>query len=511
MNVLREYQVQAIVALREKFTHGARRVVLMLPTGAGKTTIASDMVRKVIEKSSLRCLFVVDRIELINQTSERFFLDGIDHGVIQAQHPCYDPSKQVQVCSIQTLARRKTENYGLLIIDECHTLHRAHHKLIEANPTGFVVGLSATPFAKGMGKVFDDLVYPISAKELIEQKYLSDFQAYGPSIDLSGIKTVRGDYDPEQLGERVDTPKLVADVVQTWIKRAAGRRTICFATNIAHSKHLTREFCKHGVIAEHLDCYTGKDAESASRKEVIDRFRSGETMVLCNVDILGKGFDVPEVSCIIQARPTKSLMVHIQQVGRGLRIAPDKNECIILDHASNHERLGFIDGDLPTVLDGREKKFGDSRESEEKEPALPKPCPSCDFLKPAGVRKCPACGLVPEYIEDVETASGELEKLQRTNRKKYTLPEKQSFMAQLNQYAFEKGYRRGRGGCYGWAIHKYSEKMGGNPPSHIDWGMREPVGEEVRKWIKHINIRNAKRAEKRNCMTGWNQIPATGP
>ncbi len=489
---LRDYQAQAIQAVRDGFRTTGKKQILMLPTGSGKTHIASYMIQQAAAKG-LKCLFVADRIELINQTSERFFKDGIDHGVIQADHPYYFPELPVQVCSVQTLARRKMVNFDMLVIDEAHVLHRQHINMMAAND-GYVVGLSATPFAKGMGKYFDGLVQPVSTRYLIDKGYLSDFVAYGPkTIDTTGIKTVVGDFDPHELGERADKPKLVADVVETWLKLAKGRKTICFATNRAHSRHLVREFQKHGITADHIDCYTGKLAEDESRAEVIGRFKSGETTVLCNVDILTKGFDYPEVSCIIQARPTKSLMVHIQQVGRGLRVAPEKTECIILDHAGNHERLGFVDATLPSVLDDGKKEMASDKkkEKEEREEPLPKRCPSCDFLKPAGQRKCPACGLIPTMAMDVEVSEGELEKLRKTDRKEYTFAAKQEFLAGLNQWCIDKGWKAGRKGCFGTALKMYAKKFGTEPSSKMNWGQVGPITQDVKNFITHQAIRRA--------------------
>ncbi|HAR37769.1 MAG TPA: ATP-dependent helicase [Porphyromonadaceae bacterium] len=493
---LRDYQQALIQAVREGFRTTGKRQVLMAPTGSGKTHVASYMIQQAASKG-LRCMFVCDRIELINQTSSRFYADGIDHGVIQADHPFYFPELPVQVCSIQTLARRKMMNFDLLVIDECHALHQAHINLMNAND-GYVVGLSATPFAKGMGKHFDGLVQPVSTEFLINAGYLSKFEAYGPNtIDVTGIKTIAGDYDPQELGERVDKPHLVADVVDTWKKLAAGRKTICFATNRAHSRHLVREFTKNGITADHIDCYTGKLADDESREDVIGRFKNGETTVLCNVDILTKGFDYPEVSCIIQARPTKSLMVHIQQVGRGLRIADGKESCIILDHAGNHERLGFVDAKLPSELDnGKKKTSSGTSKEKEKETPLPKRCPSCDFLKPAGVRKCPACGLVPAFAENVEVAEGELERLRRKDRREYTAAEKQEFLAGLNQWCTDKGWNPGRKGCFGTALKMYEQKFGAEPSSKFDWGALGPITEDVRKFITHSMIRRTKSREK---------------
>lgn len=505
--MLRPYQEKAIEAIRHGFRTTGKKQVLMLPTGAGKTHIASYMIQGAASKG-LRCLFVCDRIELINQTSERFYADGIDHGVIQAQHPMFAPSMPVQVCSIQTLARRKVEQYDLLVIDECHVLHQAHLKLMAAND-GFVVGLSATPFAKGMGRHFDGMVNPVTTASLIEQGFLSRFDAYGPpTIDVTGIKTVAGDFDKEELGERADQPHLVADVVETWIKRANGRKTICFATNIAHSKHLVREFIRRGIPADHIDCYTGKEnvEDCVTREEVIGRFKSGATMVLCNVDILTKGFDYPEVSCIIQARPTKSLMVHIQQVGRGLRVSPGKELCVILDHAGNHERLGFVDAQLPTLLDGKDKIYSSGKGNDiDKPEPKPKRCPSCDFLKPAGVRKCPACGLIPDFAEDVETEKGELEKLKRRARKEYTLAAKEEFLGGLNQWCREKGWMPGRGGCFGTALKMYQEKFGSEPSSRMDWGHTCKISDEVRNFLKHMAIKRAHSREPKGTNRRWQE------
>lgn len=186
MTQLYDHQELAIAAVRQGCNTTGKRQILMLPTGAGKTHIASYMIRQAVAKGK-RCLFICDRIELIDQTSARFLTDGIPHGVIQANHPLYRPDLPVQICSIQTLARRRIEKFDLAIIDEAHTLHKAHIKLMTANPDGFVVGLSATPFTKGLGKIFNGLVNPISTRELIDAGYLADFVAYGPAtIDITG-------------------------------------------------------------------------------------------------------------------------------------------------------------------------------------------------------------------------------------------------------------------------------------------------------------------------------------
>ena len=184
-----------------------------------------------------------------------------------------------------------------------------------------------------------------------------------------------------------------------------------------------------------------------------------------------------------------------QGVGRGLRKHEGIEDCIILDHGGITERLGFPDDYEFLELDDGKKKDSKNKKEEQKE-KLPKKCSSCDFLKPPGVRKCPACGLEPVYMEAIETQEGELKKLQRKAKGEYTLEQKQSFLAQLNQYAFEHGYKLNWKGFYGWARFGYKDKFGSDIPSKINWTKRERVGEEVAKFIKHLKIKQAKRLQK---------------
>jgi superfamily II DNA or RNA helicase len=498
---LRDYQIETVSQARNFFRKGSKKVVIMLGTGSGKTVIATHMIKQAAAKG-LKCGFVCDRIELINQTSARLDMEGVQHGVIQGDHPRYDPSEPVQLCSIQTLAKRKSKQFDMIIVDEVQTFHAAHKRLLAENEGSFIIGLSATPFTKGLGKHFDGLISPVTAKQLIAQGHLVNFKVYGPrTIDTTGVKVTAGEYDKTELGERADKPKIVADIVKTWLEKGGNRQTICFATNVAHSKHIVREFCKVGVLAEHIDSFTDKDTRAA----VLKRLANFETRIVSCVDILTKGFDCPVVSCIIQALPTKSLMRHIQQIGRGLRTAQGKVDCCILDHAGNHERLGFIDDIEFTELDDGKKKEAKEKKEKEKKEKLPILCLSCEYLKPAGVCKCPACGLVAEHIADVETEAGELQEVKR-NRKDYTLAQKQAFLAGLNSYAREKGFKMGRGGVYGWCLYRYSAKFGCGPSSKMDWGATGPIGEDVRKFIAHENIKQAKSKEiqkKTNVMSGW--------
>jgi len=475
---LREYQERAIREVREAFRAGSHAVGLMAPTGAGKTAIAISIIRSALEKGK-RVMFMVDKIDLLDQTSEEFDKHGIEHGVIQADHWRWKPKLPVQLVSTQTMARRRNKPYvDLVIIDEFHTMYKSQIDLIQSWSAVPFIGLSATPFTKGLGKVYDSLVVVETTKGLIDQGYLCDFIVYGPPPpSLEGVKTTAGDYNQKQLAEKVNKKVVIGDVVRTWLSRGEERQTICFAINIAHSEAIADEFNAHGVKAAHIDAYT----DSEQRQELIERFKAGEIKILSSVDILTKGFNYPDASCLIMARPTKSLIVHIQQIGRVLRTAEGKENAIILDHGGNMARLGFPTDELPTLLCNGEKQEAGKAEKKEK---LPKPCPKCHFVKEAGVHECPQCGFAPEKDHNVVMREEELVKIER-------VPQgvKHEWYAMLLHYARERGYKDG------WASHKYKEKFDVWPAKKT--GLHpKPPSEEVLRWIKYLNIRQAKGKQK---------------
>lgn len=451
---LRVHQRVAIEALRAKLRTGKKSLVLMAPCAFGKTTVASAMIQSATDKGK-KAAFIVDRLELIDQASERFDEDGIQHGVIQADHPRREPWQHVQVCSIQTLNKRGgIDGYDLIIVDECHILHEAHKKIIRESGA-VVIGLSATPFTKGLGKHFEDLVSTTSTADLIEQGFLCSFRVFAPSKpDLGGVKTVRGDYEDKGLALASDKRELIADIVDTWFRLGESRPTIAFAVNRAHSKHIAEQFKARGVVAEHLDCKTPK----GERKEIINRYRRGEIKILVNVGILDKGFDYPGVSCVILARPTKSLMLHIQQIGRGLRTAEGKADCLILDHAGNHERMGFVTDDLPDALDmGTERGSSDRIERE----FLPSACPKCAFMKPPRTPQCPICNYKTERQNTVETKDGKLVEVltPKQRGKRMTMQQKASLASQLKHIGEALGYQER------WSANAY-RGITGTWPNH---------------------------------------------
>lgn len=486
---LRPYQIESINALRSNVAAGVKAQVLQLATGGGKTQIASSIARSAVAKGN-RVFFIVDSIELVDQALGRFEADGMRCGVIQGQHFLTDYSKQVQVGTIQTLRSRweympEDLKPGVLIVDECHVMHQAHEQIIrECKHKGIpVIGLSATPFRKGLGQVFDELVVGATTASLTEQGYLVPAVCYAPFVpELKGVKTTTGgDWQADALGELMGDAKIVGDVVDNWLKLAEGRQTIVFAANVGHSRLLCDAFQARGISAAHIDGY---ERDPEVRERVISDFRAGRITVLTNCMILTKGFDAPETSCVVLARPTKSLMLHIQAIGRGLRIAPGKRDCIVIDHAGNVLRNGLPTDELPAELDdGKIDRNLDRKKREEREP-IPAACASCGHVSTR--HKCPVCGFAPQSRKDVEVIDGELYEVKSGQTKQIKPDELKRLYAELLGYAQQRGFRSG------WAWHKCREFAGRAPR---DKNSIDPVqpSQGTLNVIKHLNIKSAKR------------------
>lgn len=489
---LRPYQERMVNESRFAIAEH-KKIICQGPTGFGKTIFAASILKSAANKG-LRCAFIVDRIALVEQTSAVFDEYGISHGIIQAANKRFSLSEPIQICSIQTLKSRGHDRFDFVIIDEVHSLHAAHKKLIKESK--FAIGLSATPWRNGLGKYFNHLVSPVTTRELINQGYLVDFKVYGPrTMDTTGLKEVAGDFVEKEMSERFDIATITGDIVSHYKKLANGKKTICFCVNIAHARHVAREFNKRGVSAVEINSYH-KSGENSEREKIMRSFTDGDASVICSVDILGKGFDYPGVDCVILARPTKSLTVHVQQVGRGLRTYDGAPDCLILDHAGNHERLGFVDEVYNIPLNAKTKKK--SAKKEDKKERKPVACSSCDFIKPVGVKKCPACGIVTEFIKDINVEDGELAEVKRKKkaRREYDLDEKQAFLAGLNSYAAKKGMKMHWKGFYGWALYRYKDKFKCNPSNKMNWAEQGPITEDVKNFITHGFIKAAKEAEK---------------
>lgn len=352
MLTLRPYQEKLISEARQAL-RSTRNICLQAPTGSGKTVLMAYMLGGARDKG-LRSWFIVHRVELLRQSVDEFLKFGLSVGVVSAGMPM-DHGKSIQVCSIQTLVRRldKLAPPTFIAIDECHhATASSWSKVLHSYPDAFRVGLTATPErldGTGLRMHFNEMIEGPTVKELIAQGYLSDYKMFAPSrVDTKGLRVRMGDYVTSDMEELVDKPTITGDAVHHYKKLCPGARALAFCISVKHSKHVCSEFNKAGIRAEHVDGTTNKQ----QRKESMDRFKSGETRVLTSVELFGEGVDVPAMEAAILLRPTKSLCLYLQQVGRALRPYEGKT-AIILDHVGNHERHGLPDDDREWSLDSK--------------------------------------------------------------------------------------------------------------------------------------------------------------
>ena len=413
---LRDYQVVSVENLRGKMRDGLRRVILVAPTAFGKTECAAWIIQQSMEKGA-RAWFVVDRVTLINQTSRRFAQYGIDHGVIQAQHPLTDPSKQIQIASAQTIARRSFDVLpDLIVVDEAHCQYQAVTDLIERAQKSKVIGLTATPFSAGMAKHWDAVVNGATVNQLLAQKFLAPLKIKAcVTPDMKGAKKkFTGEYDEEDAGQRGVT--IIGDVVKTWIDQTQkffGRpvKTIVFSPSVRHGEELCRQFAEAGFNFQQISYLDASDDE---RQAKIDEFSKSDSAIdgLVSCAVLTKGFDVPDVLCGISCRPyAKSFSSHIQEMGRVMRIAPGKEFGLWLDHSGNC--ISFADDTAwlyehgVDSLSDAQKKDSDVREPVERVKTKYF-CGDCGLqLEPAAM-SCVACGWERPKRGEIQTVEGEL-------------------------------------------------------------------------------------------------------
>jgi DNA repair protein RadD len=384
---LRDYQLAAIEGLRAQIRGGKRRVVLVSPTGSGKTCMASELVRLAVSRGNA-VLFIAHRRELIDQAVDKLHSFGVDAGVIMADDPRTDAAKPVQVASIQTLGRRmdRLPPAQLIIVDECHrSTAPMYRRVLDAYADATVIGLTATPWPSAqshLASLYGASVVAATPAQLIESGALCRYEAHAYfSPDLTRAKLRLGDYRDEDLEDICNTDVLVGSCVEEYHRHTPGRRAVVFPVSIKHSLRLVAEFRSIGYSAEHVDGET----PSEQRRDVMERFRRGDITVLSSVAVISEGFDAPAAEVAILARPTKSLTLHLQQIGRVLRPSPDTGKVIarIHDHAGNLLRLGLPDDERDYSLDAKPV-----RERQ------PRQCPAClgVFDRPRADGTCPICG-----------------------------------------------------------------------------------------------------------------------
>ena len=444
-----------------------RHILLVAPTGSGKTVIAAAIVQGAVAKGR-RVLFLAHRRELIDQAATKLWDAGIEAGIILAGRPAR-PEQPVQIASIQTLHARAFRGTAMqappadvIVVDEAHHVRaRTYREIVDHYPDAVVLGLTATPCrgdGRGLGNVFATLVECPDVQALIDLGFLVPTKVYAPSTpDLTGVRVERGDYSEKQLAERVNTDALVGDIVEHWHRLAEGKKTVIFATGVAHSLHIRDEFRRSGVLAEHLDGATPTE----ERADILGRLSRGEIEVVSNCMVLTEGWDQPDVACIVLARPTKSMGLFRQMIGRVLRPAPGKDHALVLDHSGAIFNHGFVEDPVLWTLDHdkRAVNLALASKGRQAERTLTT-CPECAAVRMQG-KPCSACGWRPQRKPDApDVIDGELGHVERDGRVTASVYDKARFHRQLLWFAREKGYQKQAG----WAANKFREKFGHWPP-----------------------------------------------
>lgn len=392
---LRDYQVELLDAARARLRKGDRRVLIVAPTGSGKTALTATMIQRASSKGR-RCMFVVHRRELIRQTAATFDRIGLRYAVIAPGWPEWAEGP-VQIASVDSLVRRlhRYPNPDMLVFDEAHHLSATKWATVAAwAPDAIHIGLTATPTrldGTGLRPWFDSMVLGPTVRWLIDHGWLSRYILLGPpSADLHSVRTRAGDYDPEQVTDVILKPTVVGDVIAHYHRLAGTPRAVLFAPTVRASIAMAENFRLAGVTAEHVDGTT----QAHERDAAMARFADGATRILCNVGLFGEGVDVPAIEAAILMNATQSLAKYLQEVGRALRPAEGKDRAYILDHVGNWIRHGRPCDERNWSLEGRPKgKRGIP---------IPNPirqCSRCYAISPARAVACEACGIPFERKE----------------------------------------------------------------------------------------------------------------
>lgn len=394
--VLRSYQEAAITESEAHRANDIHRVMISCPTGAGKTTIAAEYISRMLTAGQ-NIIFIAHRTELIEQAAERLEEFGIKAGIIKSGYR-YRP-RPVQVASIQTLDKRTYPDAHCIIIDEAHhAMSSMYKRAVDhyINKGAFIVGLSATPYrldGKGLGDLFDEMVAPVSIVDLIAQGYLVKPRYITPdpsALDLDGVGTKQKDgfkdYDSDSLySKHFGKAEVFAGLIDNYRKYAAGKRTIIFNCNLAHSQQVVDAFNAAGYPAVHVD---GK-MDRFRRKKILKDFAAGRYLILCNVQLLTEGYDLPSIECVIVNRKTKSKALWVQMVGRALRPSPGKEIAWVIDQGANVYEHGRVDANEVLTLELTAKKpAGPKGVSPVKE------CPSCQTVQFMSAAVCSDCGYI---------------------------------------------------------------------------------------------------------------------
>lgn len=380
--VLRPYQTDLIKRTHESMSCGNKRPLVCLPTGGGKTAVFAWMADQTQKKGN-HVWFLVHRKELLEQTEDTFDKFNI-------------PREKIEIGMVKTVAN-KLDRLGtpnLIVFDEAHhATASTWQKILDRFPAAHAIGLTATPTrldGKPLADVFDDLIIGPSTKDLIDQRYLAPYRQIISEVALGDLRKRAGEYIMADAERELMNSTVYGDVIRTYRKFADNTQAIYFCTTVKHSRATAEEFCKAGIQAEHFDAKTPKQ----ERSEIIARFRSGETQVLTNVELIGEGFDMPACDCVGMLRPTASLTIYLQQAGRALRYREGKT-AVLIDHVGNVNEHGLPSDPRPWSLTEQMKKG----RPQNKDGSFPtRTCEACYTVYPSKMDCCPTCG--QEYQAD---------------------------------------------------------------------------------------------------------------
>jgi superfamily II DNA or RNA helicase len=456
---LRDYQQDIIDRTRSEMKKGHKSVFICLSTGAGKTIIATQMLLNAYNKK-LTAYFMAHRREIIDQTSRAFSNVGMDHGIISAQHK-YTLGKKINICSVQTAHRRKNLiEPALCFWDEADLIgSKSWTNLYRSFPNSYHVLLSATPRrldGKPLSEYATSMVMGPPMEWLIEQGYLSKYKAYAPSkADLTGVHTRMGDYITSELSQAMDKPAITGCAIAEYKKLSLNKRAVAFCVSIEHSKNVAKAYNDAGIPAAHLD----GESSDRERAAVLNLFRQDKIKVISNVDLFTRGLDIPAAQTAILLRPTKSLALYLQMVGRVLRPDEDKPHALILDHAGNVESHGLPCEDREWTLEGKQKKTASIGV---------KICPSCFAAVKQGTKACTSCG----HVFHIEHKGREIDEVDGTlseiNIDEYKSRARKNFwreayavddMSELKGLCVRYGYKPG----YAYKVMEFKRKKRTGP------------------------------------------------
>lgn len=492
--------------LRTREPGQSKRQLLYGPTGFGKTVISTFLMQEADRKGT-RSAFIVDRVALVDQTSRMFDEYGIAHGVIQANHYRLRPWERTQICSIHTLRTREFPgDLKLIFVDEAHTKNKAIIDFMNTHPDVVVIGLSATPFTKGLGKIYDNIVSCTTTDKLIADGFLAPLKPYAAKkIDMAGARTkFDGEWNDEDIEKRAMV--IIGDVVQCWREKTTQHfngpvKTLVFSASVAHGEELCRKFQEAGFNFQQISY---KDSNDEGRAKLISEFRKSDSEIvgLVSCEALAKGFDVPDVQCMVSCRPyRKSLSAHIQQIGRGMRSSPGKEFCLLLDHSQNY--LRFMDDMVRVFADGVHD-LNDSeldskvrKEPEQKEHS--NSCESCGYILAKADLICPSCGTAkPKRQNDVLHVPGEM--VEVTTKKKQ-VPEYLKDKDQVWRQICHEGIRRKQGDtalAERWAKAQYRSLYDEWPRFAMRNVTPEAPSYELHQKLRSMMIRYAKSKAKQS-------------